>query len=334
MALAAPRARRAGRVECGAAAAAAGAIIIGGGVATGGCANYNRSCGRNRCNDRRGRSIHQRDRNRGAQRRCSQSPRPNEAAAVPAQRSRERAPSRCNSARGPARAPSSFRRPRRLRDRVRVRPSLLPSRTFNRNRASRTRPRNVAAGMLSAAAISSCVRSPAAVSSSASRSFGGSRRICLLHRPDELRRLHARFGRRCHIPQCVQLCFRRQRPIHFPPYPPAPAQRQTPRDRDHPRPDARITTKLIDAHIGQHQRFLRDIFGVGVVTERRERSPVDGAAMAFDQLAEGGSITGAHLLDKLAVGHPSTLLRMTLSISIEMSKGHALYRRLARSIVG
>ena len=53
-----------------------------------------------------------------------------------------------------------------------------PSCAFNRSRASRTRPRNVAPGMFSAAAISSCVKSPAAASSSASRSFAGSRRIC------------------------------------------------------------------------------------------------------------------------------------------------------------
>ena len=57
-----------------------------------------------------------------------------------------------------------------------------PSRTFKRNRASRTRPRNVAAGMFNAAAISSCVKSPAAASNSASRNFGGSRRICAARR--------------------------------------------------------------------------------------------------------------------------------------------------------
>jgi hypothetical protein len=50
--------------------------------------------------------------------------------------------------------------------------------------------------------------------------------------------------------------------------------------------------------------------------------------MAIDQLAEGLGIAGAHLLDKLAVVHPSTVLRMALSIRIEMSKGQALYRRL------
>ena len=74
---------------------------------------------------------------------------------------------------------------------------------------------------------------------------------------------------------------------------------------------------MIDAPVGEHQRFLRDVFCVGVVAERRQRRSIDRAAMALDQLAESCGIASPHLRDQFAVGH----------LSIEMSKGHTLYRR-------
>jgi len=44
--------------------------------------------------------------------------------------------------------------------------------------------------------------------------------------------------------------------------------------------------------------------GIGLVAERRQRCPVDGAAMPLDELAEGGRLAVANQLDQLAVGHP------------------------------
>ena len=57
--------------------------------------------------------------------RGSQPPSSTQIVAAPARRPRARAPSRCSRASGSARAPSSLRRPHRLLDRVRVRPSFL-----------------------------------------------------------------------------------------------------------------------------------------------------------------------------------------------------------------
>ena len=45
--------------------------------------------------------------------------------------------------------------------------------------------------------------------------------------------------------------------------------------------------------------------------------------MPFNELPEHSRVSGAYLLDELAVCHPSTMLGMTLSVS----EGHLLCRR-------
>ena len=57
---------------------------------------------------------------------------------------------------------------------------------------------------------------------------------------------------------------------------------------------------------GEHQRFLRDVFGIGVVAQRGERGPIDRAAMALDQLAEGGGIAAR----TCSTRSPSVILRL------------------------
>ena len=125
----------------------------------------------------RGRSTHHALHNRDAQHEARGCQHPHERpwrGCLP----RARAPSRCTRASGWARASSSLPQPRRLRDRARVRPSFLPQLCLQ------PQPRVADASAKRGARNVQCGRdfalreSPAAASSSASRSFAGSRRIC------------------------------------------------------------------------------------------------------------------------------------------------------------